>query len=170
MWRWVLGVAAVPLVGAVAVVAIGALLPRDHVAAAEALVSAPPERVAAIVREVEAQPKWRKSIRSIEVLEPSDRGLRYVERSDDGAIAFDFAEEEQGRRFRSTIADPTLPFGGSWSIDVAPKRGGSLVRIEERGFVRNPVYRFFSALVFGHDRTVKSYLSDLQAVAIRPGA
>jgi hypothetical protein len=34
-------------------------------------------------------------------------------------------------------------------------------------FVTNPVYRFFAALVFGHERTMKAYLADLQRAVER---
>jgi hypothetical protein len=161
MWKWVLAIAAVPLGAAGLVVAVGALLPRDHVATGEARFAAPPAIVAATIRDVEAQPGWRRGVQAIEVVERRPAGLRYVERSADGAIAFDFAEESPGTRFRSRIADPSLPFGGEWTIALAPDGAGTRVRIEEHGTVRNPVYRFVSAWVIGHDRTLKAYLADL---------
>jgi hypothetical protein len=160
--KWLLWAAAVPLGGAVLVVGVGALLPRDHVASQEVIVSARPDEVAELVRDVEAQPRWRSGVRSVEVLERRTRGMRYVERSGDGAITFDFHEEAAGTRFRSTIADPDLPFGGAWTIALAAEGAGTRVRIEEKGFVTNPIYRFFAALVFGHERTMKAYLADLQ--------
>lgn len=167
MWKYALWAAAVPAAAAILVLAVGWLLPRDHVASAEAVVAAEPGKVAALVRDVEAQPLWRGSVTRIEVRERRPGGLRYVEHSGGEAIAFDFAEEEGGRRFRSTIADAGLPFGGAWTIDLAPAGPGTRVRIEERGFVTHPVYRFFAALVFGHERTMKAYLADLQAAAGR---
>ncbi|HEX8216147.1 MAG TPA: SRPBCC family protein, partial [Allosphingosinicella sp.] len=142
---------------------IGAMLPRDHVASAEAIVAAPPADVAALVRDVAGQPRWRGSVETIEVLErrPSG-GLLYVERSGGDSITFDFAEEVRGARFRSTIADPALPFGGAWTIALAPAGAGTRISIEERGEVRDPVYRFFSRFVFGHEGTMRAWLADLE--------
>ena len=80
---------------------------------------------------------------------------------------FDLAEKIPGRRFRSRIDDPSLPFGDAWTIDLEPEGGATRVRIEERGFVTHPVYRFFAALVFGHERTMKVYLADLQRAVER---
>ncbi|HEX8572615.1 MAG TPA: SRPBCC family protein [Allosphingosinicella sp.] len=166
MWKYVLGAAvAAPAAAAILVCGTGWLLPRDHVASVEAVVAATPDKVARLVRDVEDQPSWRGGVTAIEVGERRPGGLRYVERSGGDSIAFDFAEEERGRRFRSTIADPGLPFGGAWTIELDPQGGATRVRIEERGFVTNPVYRFFAALVFGHERTMKAYLADLRRAA-----
>jgi uncharacterized protein YndB with AHSA1/START domain len=162
MWKYALWAAAVPAAAAILVAGVGSLLPRDHVASAEAVLPAPPDEVAKLVREVEAQPRWRTGVSAVEVRVRRADGLRYVEHSGGEAIAFDFAEEKPGRRFRSRIDDPSLPFGGAWTIDLEPDGGGTRVRIEERGFVAHPVYRFFATLVFGHERTMKAYLGDLR--------
>lgn len=167
MWKYAIWTAAVPAAAVILVVGIGWLLPRDHVASAEALVRAAPGEVATLVRNVEDQPRWRSAVTSVEVAERRPAGLLYVERSGSESIAFDFVEESPGRRFRSTIADPGLPFGGAWTITLSPEGRFTRVRIEERGFVTHPVYRFFAALVFGHERTMKAYLADLQSAAER---
>ena len=98
---------------------------------------------------------------AIEIVGRSERALRYVERQGGDSILFELVEEAPGARFRSTIADPDLPFGGAWTIALAPEGAGTRVRIEENGEVRDPAYRFFSALVFGHDGTMKAYLADM---------
>ena len=163
IWKWLAAILAVPVGLAGLVYAVGALLPRDHVARAEAVVPAPPAAVAALVRDVEGQPRWRSAVDSIEVLERRPGGgLRYVERSGGDSITFDFAEEEPDARFRSVIADPALPFGGAWTIALAPAGGGTRVTIEERGEVRDPLYRFFSRFLFGHEGTMRTWLADLE--------
>ncbi|MBV9931699.1 MAG: SRPBCC family protein [Alphaproteobacteria bacterium] len=165
MLKWVLLIAAVPIALGLIVYAVGALLPADHRAAGEARVAAAPERVAAIVRDLAAQPRWRKGVSRIEIVKRDAGGTHYVEHSSDGRIAFRFREEEPGARFRATIDDPDLPFGGTWTIRLRPDGTGTQVAIEERGTVRSPVYRFFSRFVFGQDRTLRAYLRDLQAAA-----
>ncbi|HWT12443.1 MAG TPA: SRPBCC family protein [Allosphingosinicella sp.] len=167
MWKWVIAVASLPLGAGALVYGIGAMLPRTHVARAEALLPAPAAQVAAMVREVEAQPQWRGAVTAVEIVERRERGLRYIEHSGGDAIAFDFVEEVPGARFRSTIADPQLPFGGFWTIALASEGEGTRVAIEEHGEVRSPVYRFFAALVFGHEATMKAYLADLERAVRR---
>jgi polyketide cyclase/dehydrase/lipid transport protein len=141
---------------------IGAMLPRDHVAAAEAELPVPLTRVAAMVRAVEAYPEWRGGLKRVEIIGREGGELRFVEHGKDGRIAFRLAEEAPGTRFRSAIDDPKLPFGGHWLIALAPAGEGTKVRIEEHGFVRNVLFRFVSALVLGHDRTMKAWLADLE--------
>ena len=168
IWKWLAAIVAVPVGLGILVYGIGALLPRDHVARADKVVSAPPAAVAALVRDVEAQPRWRSGVASIEVLQRRENSLRYVERSGSDAITFDFAEEERDARFRSVIADPALPFGGAWTITLAPAPGGTRVSIEERGEVRDPLYRFFSRFVFGHEATMRTWLADLERAVQAP--
>lgn len=167
MLSWILIVVGV-LVGIVLVIsALGAMLPRAHVAQADALVPAPPARVAAMVREVEAQPQWRRGVSAIEVVERRPDGLRYIERQGRQPVLFDLVETEPDARFVCTIADPKLPFGGSWTFDLAPEDGGTRLRIWEDGEVRNPVFRFLAIFAFGHETTIRRYLADLErAVAL----
>ena len=158
-----LGIGVGVLVGlGLIIYAIGAMLPRAHVARAEALIPAPPARVAAMIRAVEEQPRWRKGVTAIEIVERRADGLRYIERQGRDAILFDFAETVPDARFAGTIADPKLPFGGSWTWDLVPQGEGTLVRIEEDGEVRSPVFRFFAKFVFGHEATMRRYLADLE--------
>lgn len=164
-WKWALVVAAIP-VGALGLVyAIGLALPADHVASAEANIAAPAQRIAALIRDVETYPRWRTTVSGIEVRQRFGDGLLYVERQDGDAITFDLREERHGILFRSTIADSDLPFGGQWTIALRPRPDGTAVRIEERGTVRNPIFRFFARFVIGHDATMKAYLRDLERAA-----
>jgi hypothetical protein len=162
IWKWILGIAAVPLGVAAIVAGIGALLPREHVARGDRLVAASPEQVAATIRAVEAYPRWRSGVERIERVERHGSEVRFVEHSGGGAIAFALVEEQTGRRFRSTITDPDLPFGGFWTIALESAGERTRVTIEEHGFVGNPIFRFVSALVFGHEATLRTYLDDLE--------
>ena len=165
MLSWILIVAGVLVGLGLLIYAVGAMLPRAHVARVEAFIPAPPAKVAALVRNVEEQPRWRKGVTAIEVIERRPDGLRYVERQRRDAILFDFAETEPDTRFTGTIADPKLPFGGSWTWELAPEAKGTRVRIEEDGEVRSPVFRFFARFVFGHEATMRAWLADLERAA-----
>ena len=167
MGTWIIGIAALPLAAGAIIFGVGALLPRGHVARGERLMPAPAAEVAAKVRNVEAYPGWRSGVDRIVGVERSAGGLRFVEHSGGDAIRFRLVEEAPERRFRSTIDDPELPFGGYWTIAVEPEGQGARVRIEEHGFVTNPVYRFFSALVFGHETTMRKWLDDMESALRR---
>lgn len=159
---WIAG-GLVALAGGVC--AAGLALPRNHVAQAEQQIAAPPERVAALVRSVEAQPQWRKGVTAIEIQAREEGKVRYRERSGGDRIAFLLEEPAPGSVFRSTITDETLPFGGSWTITLAPSGAGTRVSIVEQGEVRNPIFRFLARFVFGHEATMRAYLADLKRAA-----
>ncbi len=60
------------------------------------------------------------------------------------------------------IADRKLPFGGTWSFDIAPAAGGeSDLRVTEDGEVYNPIFRFMARFVFGYTASIEGYLRDL---------
>ena len=71
--------------------------------------------------------------------------------------------EEPPRRLVTRIADEDLPFGGTWTYRLEPDGGGTRVTITEDGEVYNPVFRFVSRFVMGHDATLRTYLDDLEA-------
>ena len=59
------------------------------------------------------------------------------------------------------IADPKLPFGGSWSHQISPVDGGSSLRITETGEVYNPIFRFVSRFFIGHAASIEKYFTAL---------
>jgi hypothetical protein len=161
-WKWVIAAAAIPFAAAAIAAGVGALLPRDHVARAARTMPAQPDRVAALVREVESYPRWRRALDRIEGVERAGGQTRFTERGGSDAIAFALVEEAPGRRFRSAITDPGLPFGGYWLIVIDPAGEGTRIAIEEHGFVTNPIFRFVSTLILGHERTMRLYLDDME--------
>ena len=54
---------------ALTVYVVGVFLPPDHVAEGEVLVAQPVEVLAARIRDIEAQPRWRRGVKSIEILQ-----------------------------------------------------------------------------------------------------
>jgi hypothetical protein len=60
------------------------------------------------------------------------------------------------------IADTNLPFGGSWTYELTPGAvGQTKLTITEDGEVYNPIFRFVSRFVMGHEATINRYLSDV---------
>jgi hypothetical protein len=59
------------------------------------------------------------------------------------------------------IADPKLPFGGTWTYEITPIAAGSSLRIREDGEVYNPIFRFVSRFVLGQSATIDAYLKSL---------
>lgn len=159
--KWIL-VAVGVLVLIVAVVAvIGALLPQDHIASRSADFKQPPEALWTAITDVSAYPSWRPGIKSLEGLPDREGRKAWRETGSDGAITFELMEAEPPRRLIVRIADPDLPFGGSWTYEIGGSDSSSTLKITENGEVYNVFFRFMSRFVFGHHRTLETYLHAL---------
>ena len=154
--KWLLvGVAVLVLIVAVVVI-VGFMLPRDHVASTTATISASPDSVWEALTNVRDYPRWRQGVRSVDVLS-TEGALRWREHTGDGDISFERTEEQRPSRLATRITDDKLPFGGSWTYELAPDANGTRLTITERGYVTNPLFRFMSRFVFGHHRTLEDF-------------
>ncbi len=155
--KWLIyGGLAVVIIPAI-IVLIGAALPKEHVASRKALIPAPPEDVFALI----AGPStWRGF--KYEVLTESPLKWRETDASGD-TITYERVETRPSTRIVNRIADPKLPFGGSWTYEVAPSANGADVTITENGEVYNPLFRFVSKFIMGHTATIEKYQRDLAA-------
>lgn len=158
------------LFGALAFIAaglygVGIALPHAHVARMEGLVAKTPAEIAAIIRDVRSYPKWRGVV--VENVVETAEGVSYVELAEGDRIAYLLTEPERDAKFVATITDPSLPFGGAWTIALIAEGAATRVRIQEDGDVRDPLYRFFAHFVFGYTSSMKTYLKGLGATDIR---
>jgi hypothetical protein len=152
----------------VVVLVVGALLPVAHTATRSIRLGRAPADVWALVSDVAGAPAWRTDVSRVELLPPRDGRMAWREISSQGAIPY---EAELWRapagavpgRFVTRITDRSLPFGGGWTIDVAPDGAGTRVTITERGEVYNPLFRVVSRYVMGHAATIDGYLRALGA-------
>lgn len=166
--RWIVIVAGT-VIGLVALVAlIGAMLPRDHVAAATARIAAKPADVWTTITTPAAFPEWRSDVKRVELLQSSGAGQSWREYGSNGTLTFAVDAWEPPTRFVGRITDKGLPFGGSWEYRVEPDGPtGSRVTITEHGSIYNPIFRFVSRFMMGYTATMKSYL---HALARRVGS
>ena len=158
--KWLL-IAGIVLAGLVAAVVItGLLLPKAHVATRSARFNHSPEQIWALIA---GDQSWRPDVRRYEPL-PDQNGHRCWKEVDKhgDTITFETVESDEPRRLVTRIADKNLPFGGSWTYEIAPDAGGSTIRITERGEVYNPIFRFVSKFIMGHTATIDAYLNALK--------
>ena len=144
------------------VVAIGYSLPKSHTASRHVTVPLPPDRVFALIATPTDYPKWRSDVDSVEILPPESGKERFREHGGNGPLLMRIEEKIPSSRMVTVIADPTLPFGGKWTYELAPAGTGTVLRITEDGEVYNPIFRFVSRFVMGHTATMDKYLSDLE--------
>src|SRR5690349_5392810 len=158
--KWIL-ISALVLAGVlILVVIIGALLPKQHVASRSITLNAAPETVWNLIS---GPPAWRPDVKSYEEL-PRRNGNRVWRETDKHGqtITYEMVEFSAPRHLVTKIADPKLPFGGTWTYEITQNGAGSSLTITENGEVYNPVFRFVSRFVMGHTATIDRYLQALQ--------
>jgi hypothetical protein len=140
---------------------VGALLPREHRAACRIALRAEPGRVIALLSEVEAYPRWRDDLKAVRPAEPIAGRSAYLEDSEHGEILYVLEESRASERRVVRIADDSLPFGGTWTFELAPHEGGTRLTLTEDGLVRPALFRALSRFVFGHHATMERYLGNV---------
>ena len=140
------------------IVAIGAMLPKQHTASRTVELRATAEQVFALIS---GQQEWRTDLKEYKFF---DEGNRHMVRETDKqgqTITYEIVQSQPPSLLKRTIADKNLPFGGSWTWKIQPQGKSSTVTITEDGEVYNPVFRFVSKFIMGHTRTIDSYLAIL---------
>ena len=165
--RWL--IAAGIVLGAVALLAaaaaaVGSRLSRTHTLTREVRLPAAPETVWQTITDVDAFPAWRGDVTRVERLPDRGGATAWIEHGKNGRLTFVAERAEPPHLLVVRIADPDLPFGGTWTYRIAAVPGGSTLTITEEGEINNPLFRFMARFVFGYEATVVAYLSSLATV------
>jgi hypothetical protein len=143
------------------IIVIGALLPRKHTVSRTVSLRQPPEAVWTLIS---GPPTWRPDIRNYQEL-PTHEGHRMWSETDkhNQTITYEAIESTAPRRLVVRIADPALPFGGTWTYDITPSGQSCSLTITEDGEVYNPLFRFVSHFIIGQTATLDAYIKVLNA-------
>lgn len=161
----------VALVGMMAVV--GSFVPRHHVAARSARFRASAEALWRTLTEFPEMPSWAPEVTRVARLPDRNGHPVWLHVGRRWSAPMEIIEFEAPRRFRMQVADPKLPFSGSWTYEVAASGEGTVVTITEDGEIGNPLMRFLSRFVFGQTSTMDAYLKALgekHGETVTPGA
>lgn len=117
-----------------AVIGVGYLLPQNHIASGSAEYTVNPEHI------------WQ-----------------YITQKKiaDG-VTYETVESIPPKKFVTRIADKDLPFGGTWTYEIEATPKGSRLTITENGEVYNPLLRFISRFIVGHQRSIEKYLKEVR--------
>jgi uncharacterized protein YndB with AHSA1/START domain len=147
------------------VVTIGAFLPQQHISTRAARFQQPPTAIWQTITDYEKFPVWRTDVVRVEALPEVNGKPAWREFSrQGGSIPYQVIVMVPPRALVTRIADPKLPFGGTWTYEISsPADGGSQLRITEDGEIYNPIFRFAARFVLGYSRTQEDYLQALGA-------
>jgi uncharacterized protein YndB with AHSA1/START domain len=159
--KWILIAVAAFAALAALIAIVGWSLPVAHVATRQAALAAPPDVVWKIVTDVDAFPSWRTDVKSVDRV-PATAALTWIEHGRSGSLKLTVEASEPPRRLVTRIADPSLPFGGTWTYELVPAGGGTTLTVTENGEIYNPIFRAMARFVFGYEATLASYLEALR--------
>lgn len=148
------------LAGIVALIALmGSRLPVKHTAVQTTSFRQSPQQVWDIIS---GPPTWRPEIQRYEVVSAEGQPRKWIEYGSRGQkITYEVVESEAPQKLITRIADPHLPFGGSWTFAITPSGDGSSLTITENGEIYNPIFRFVSRFLQSYTATIDNYLKAL---------
>lgn len=163
--KWILVVGGVLVALVLVVVAVGALLPRDHVAGSAIVLRQPADSVWRVVRDLGGVTAWWPEVVSSQrVADSAGREIWEQKLKNGFAMRLIVTEDAPPRRLVTTIdAAADAPFGGTWTYELSVSAEGTRVAITEAGYVNNPLFRFMSRFIFGHHATLDGLLTALGA-------
>lgn len=142
-----------------ATVAIGALLPKQHVASRSATYRAAPDQLFALIA---GSQNWRPEVASCEITTDPDGRKMLRETSRRGeTITYAVLDSVPPKSLKRQIVTKNLPYSGAWTYSLIATGETTLVRITENGEVYNPFFRFMSRFVLGQTSTIDAYLRAL---------
>jgi hypothetical protein len=89
---------------------------------------------------------------------PDDLWQKITAYKGDPKLGTKIEESDPPRKLVTRVIDPQKNFGGTWTWEIAPHPQGSVLRITENGEVYNSFFRFVSAFIIGHTRTIEAAL------------
>jgi uncharacterized protein YndB with AHSA1/START domain len=171
--KWVFVVIAVLVALVVIIVALGAAIPEKHTATRSAHYQQNPAAIWQALTDYQNFPAWRKSVQRVEPFHSNNSLPAWKEVQKGGSIPLQTVSQDPPHRLVVAIADPDLPWGGTWTTVITPDSDGCTVRITEDGQVHNIIFRFVSRFIMGYTATINQYLRDLgskfgESITIQP--
>lgn len=157
-YRWLVVLFGLPALLVALSFVIGALLPKEHVAAARVELQASPDAVWSTITDFASQARWRSDVDSMEALPDDPAGQGWREHP--ASVGYRITAMDPPHTLVTTII-PGLPFGGTWTYTLESAGNGSVLTIVEHGRVDPALFRFMARFVFGHHSTLETYLNSL---------
>jgi len=167
-WKqWLLTVFLLAVAALILAYGIGQRVPVEHTAVAAQTIAAPPAKVWALLVNVDAQPAWRRGLKSVEELPEENGHQRWIEHYAGPQLGF-VLEQSDPMILRVVRIDPmgSSSMDGSWTYQLmAMDDGRTTVTITEHAHVYSPLFRFLSHYILGDTFNQKRYLEDLSKAA-----
>ena len=147
---------------------MGSRVPVAHTASVSDTVPASQEKVWELMTDTASQPNWRTGLKAVSPL-PSESGATCWAEVTSG-MTMPLCADVRVAPVRQVvrIADPKLPFGGTWTYVLEPAgENATKVTITENGTTGPAMWRFVDHYILHEDGEIKTYLGDLKRAAAR---
>lgn len=146
----------------VAAVLVGWALPEAHVARSSIALRQPVDTVWTLVRDFERYAEWWDQYVRVEPATGVEgREVWNFHDKRGQVMPIEVVESDPLSRVVTRIASGELPFGGTWTYEVAESAGGSILTVTEAGEIYNPFFRTVARFVLGYHMTIDGYLRSL---------
>ena len=136
---------------------VGMLIPRDHVASRSAVYQHSSAAVWQLLSDFPSYAKWAPEVKGVKRL-PDMNGHAVWALEGDWGMPLEVESFEPPRRMVTRIADPKLPFGGTWTWELVPAGAGTRITVTENGVIKSPLFRVMTRFIFGYHATMDTYL------------
>jgi carbon monoxide dehydrogenase subunit G len=145
------------VLAAALVTGIGALMPATREGRAEARIAAPPDRVLAVIADLEAQADWRDGIAAV-----TRTATGWTETTARGEVITFTSEEMTATRIRLRFTSDA-GYAGTWDATLTPDGDGTRIAVTESASVPNPLARIVARIMFDPQAFANAYLAALAA-------
>jgi hypothetical protein len=158
-----LGILGVIVLLVIAFLAIARIAPKQFRGSLSATFSKSPEEVYALLSDIEGLPNRRKEIDKVELLLPSERGLkRWREIAAMGGFAeFETLRDIRGRLIEVHLYRSSFGITGNWTYEIEPWEKGSRLTITEVSRADKMVTRGLLTLA-GRNATLRQEVRNLR--------
>jgi uncharacterized protein YndB with AHSA1/START domain len=144
--------------------AAGAQMPREH--RSRVAVTLPSSRAAvwAAITDYAAMPAWWPAVKAVRTETLADGTVLTWNLDRHGQeVPFRTGESRPSEKLVRVIAAEQLPYGGTWTYELADAPGGGTqLTLIENGFINPPLFRAMAKWFFGLDTTQRDFLAHLE--------
>jgi uncharacterized protein YndB with AHSA1/START domain len=148
----------------------GALMPRTHRSQLTAVIPADRAAVWAAITDYESMPSWWPAVKSVRTERlPDGAEVTWNKDSHGQEVPFRTAEARPREKLVRVISSTSLPYGGTWTFELADAPGGATqLTLTEDGWIGPAILRALAKWFIGLDSMQRDFIAHLQAHLAAP--
>lgn len=138
----------------------GGRMPREHRTQRSVTLHASRAAVWSALTDYSAMPRWWPAVKKVRTERlPNGAELTWNTDSHGQEIPFRTLESRANEKLVRQIAQDDLPFGGTWTFELADDPAGTKLTLTENGYINPPIFRAMARWFIGLDATMKDFFA-----------